>query len=91
MVAQVRAELTEAMGRRAAGDVRGALSRIRIAMERLALLAGELDAEEGMLMSAIARRFSQALGLGDQGTAKEAVKLMRHKAGDSKDDESLDW
>ncbi len=91
VVAQVRAELTEAMGRRMAGDVTGALSRIRIAMERLASLAGELDVEEGMLMRAIAHRFSQALGLGDTGTAKEAVKLMRRKAGDGKDDEPSDW
>jgi len=90
VVVQLRAELGQAVARRRAGDVSGALTLIRQAMERLASLAGALDAQEGAMMRAIAHRFSDALKLGDKGAAKEAVLTMRRNAGDTKDDEP-DW
>lgn len=91
VVAQVRAELGQAMARRKSGDVSGALKLIREAMERLAALGRELDVHEGAMMRAIAQRFSEALSQGDKGTAKEAVGLMRRKAGDTKNKEPSDW
>jgi hypothetical protein len=90
-VAELRIALEQAAARRGAGDVSGALTLIRQAMERLVSLAGELDPGEGMMMRAIAQRFSQALNLGDKGAAKEAVAAMRRKAGDTKDEDPADW
>ncbi|MGH7948789.1 MAG: hypothetical protein ACREQF_06170 [Candidatus Binataceae bacterium] len=91
VVAEVRAGLTEALRLRERGEVAGALSSIRRAMERLASLATELDAGEGLLMRAIAERFTQALDLGRKGDTKEAVNLMRRKAGDTKDEPNTEW
>jgi hypothetical protein len=91
VIADVRARLSEAAALRDNGDMGAALAKIRIAMERLASLGGELDAAEGALMAAIAARFSAALDLGDKGTAKEAVNFMRRKAGDPKDDPNTEW
>jgi hypothetical protein len=54
-------------------------------------LPGELDPEEGALMRMVAQRFTEALKLGDKGTAKEVVNLMRHKSGDPKDEDSSKW
>jgi hypothetical protein len=90
-VAELRTALEQAAARRSAGDLSGALTLIRQAMERLASLAGELDADEGMMMRAIAQRFSQALNLGDKGAAKEAIAVMRRRAGDTKDEDPADW
>jgi hypothetical protein len=91
VVAEVRARLIEAAASRDKGDVGGALNIIRDAMERLAALAGQLDPVEGAMMRAIAERFTQALTTGDRGTAKQTIDLMRHRAGDPKDDENPDW
>lgn len=93
VVAEVRAQLKEAASARERGDVPVALAIIGQAMERLASLAGGLDAAEGALMRAIAGSFAQALNAGDRGTAKQAVDIMRTKAGDSpKDpDSDSDW
>jgi hypothetical protein len=93
VVAEVRARLKEAASARARGDVPGALAIIGQAMERLAGLASGLDTAEGALMRAIAGSFAQALNTGDRGTAKQAVDMMRTKAGDSsKDpDSDADW
>lgn len=91
VIAEVRARLGEAAALRDKGDMGAALATIRIAMERLASLGGELDAAEGALMRAIAARFSAALDLGDKGSAKEAVNFMRRKAGDPKDDPNTEW
>ena len=91
VVAQVRARLIEAAASRDRGDIVGALDIIRHAMEQLASLAGQLDPTEGMMMRAIAERFTQALTAGDRGTAKQAVDVMRRRAGDKKDDENPDW
>jgi hypothetical protein len=90
-VAEVREQFEHAVQRRQSGDVSGALELIRQAMVRLANLGSELDANEGALMRAIADRFGEALALGDKGTAKEAVGLMRRRAGDPKDEEPADW
>jgi hypothetical protein len=93
VVEEVRSRLKEAVAARERGDVPGALAIIGQAMERLAALASSLDAAEGHLMRAIAGSFAQALGAGDKGGAKQAVNLMRTKAGDSpKDkDEDSEW
>jgi len=91
VVAEVRSRLIEAAASRDRGDTVGALDIIRIAMQRLAALAGQLDPVEGAMMRAIAERFTQALTAGDRGTAKQAIDLMRHRAGDPKDDENPDW
>jgi hypothetical protein len=93
VVAEVQTRLREAAAARERGDVPGALTIIAQAMERLATLAGSLDAAEGALMRAIAGSFAQALGAGDRGGARQAVDVMRSKAGDtSKDkDSKSDW
>jgi hypothetical protein len=93
VVAEVRSRLKEAASARQRGDVPGALAIIGQAMERLAGLASGLDAAEGALMRAIAGSFARALNAGDRGTAKQAVDMMRNKAGDSsKDpDSDSDW
>lgn len=91
VVAEVRSRLVEAAASREKGDVVGALDIIHRAMEQLASLAGQLDPDEGMMMSTIAQRFTRALTTGDRGAAKQAVDLMRHRAGDPEDDENSDW
>jgi hypothetical protein len=89
VIAEVRARLREAVSQHGSGDLPAALSTIRLAMQRLAALGGELDAEEGALMRLIAERFTQALSFGNKGTAKDVVNFMRRKAGDPKDED--DW
>ena len=83
VVAEVRVRLLEAASARERGDVPGALAIIGQAMERLAGLAGHLDAAEGAVMRAIAASFAQALGAGDTGAAKHTVEVMPSKAGDN--------
>jgi len=91
VVAELRSRLVEAAASREKGDVVGALDIIHRAMEQLASLAGQLDPNEGMMMRVIAERFTRALTTGDCGTAKQAVDLMRHRAGDPEDDENSGW
>ena len=91
VVAEVRSRLLEAAAARERGDVPGALAIIGQAMERLAGLASHLDAAEGAFMRAIAASFAQALSAGDKGTAKQAVGVMRGKAGDGSKDDEPDW
>jgi hypothetical protein len=91
VVAGVREALNQAAARRQAGDSNGAVTLIRKAMERLAVLGSEVDSEEGAMMRFIAERFGQALSSGDKGAAKEAVSIMRHKAGDPKDEPDRGW
>jgi hypothetical protein len=92
VVAEVRTRLLEAAAARERGDVPGALAIIGQAMERLAGLASHLDAAEGAVMRTIAASFAQALGAGDKGAAKQAVDVMRSKAGDnSKKEPDSDW
>jgi hypothetical protein len=91
VVAEVQARLREAAAARQGGDVPGALAIIGQAMERLAALAGSLDPSEGNMMRAIAASFAQALGAGDKGGAKQAVEVMRNKAGDGSTDKDPDW
>jgi hypothetical protein len=90
-IAEVRAGLRDAIASRERGDMPAAIAAIRIAMERLASLAGDLDPQEGAMMRFIAERFTAALGAGDKGDAKQVVDVMRHKAGDTKDDPKKDW
>jgi len=91
VVAEVRSRLVEAAASRDRGDLAGALDIIHRAMERLASLAAQLDPSEGMMMRVIAERFTHALTAGDKGSAKQAVDLMRHRAGDPEDDKNSDW
>jgi hypothetical protein len=89
-ITDVRDGLAQAAARRQAGDLNGALILIRQSMEKLAILGSELDAQDGAMMRFLAERFAQALNAGDKSAAKEAVSIMRHKAGDPKD-EAGDW
>ncbi len=91
VVAQVRAELQVAVASRERGDMAGTLEKIQRAMERLANLGAQLDPAEGAMMREISRIFMQSLNLGEKGAAKDVVNLMRHKAGDPKDDDRTDW
>ena len=91
VVAQVRAELQEAVASRERGDMAGTLEKIQRAMERLANLGSQLDPAEGAMMREISRIFMQSLNLGEKGAAKDVVNVMRHKAGDPKDDDRTDW
>jgi len=90
-VVELRQRLRAAVASRERGDLPGSLEQLRGAMDRLAAIAAELDPEEGALMRMVAQRFTEALKLGDKGTAKEAVNLMRHKSGDPKDEDSSKW
>jgi hypothetical protein len=91
VIAEVRTRLAEASALRSRGDADSALESIRLAMTRLAALAASLDPAEGALMMMIANRFAGALNLGDNGTAKETVNFIRHRAGDPKDDPDNEW
>jgi hypothetical protein len=91
VVAEVRGRLREAAAARERGDLPGALAIIGQAMQRLAALAGTLDATEGAFMRAIAGSFAQALGEGDKGAVKDTVEVIRRKAGDTSDDKDQDW
>jgi hypothetical protein len=90
-IVEVRAGLRDAMAARERGDMPGAISAIRRAMEKLAALGSVLDSSEGAMMRFIAERFTEALGAGNKGDAKTVVDVMRHKAGDTKDDDKKDW
>lgn len=90
-VAQVREELREAIASRERGDMAGTLEQIQRAMERLANLGSQLDPAEGAMMREISRIFMQSLNIGEKGAAKDVVNVMRHKAGDPKDDDRTDW
>jgi hypothetical protein len=91
IVGELRQRLRAAVACRERGDLPGSLEQLRGAMERLAAIAAELDPEEGALMRMVAQRFTEALKLGDKGTAKDAVNLMRHKSGDPKDEDDSKW
>jgi len=90
-VTELRQRLRAAVASRERGDLPASLEQLRGAMERLAAIASELDPGEGAMMRMVAQRFTEALKLGDKGTAKEAVNLMRHKSGDPKDEDSSKW
>jgi len=91
VVAQVREELREAVASRERGDMAGTLEKIQRAMERLANLGSEVDPAEGAMMREIAQIFMWSLNFGEKGAAKDVVNVMRHKAGDPKDDDRTDW
>ncbi len=91
VVAQVREELREAVASRERGDMAGTLEKIQRAMERLANLGSEVDPAEGAMMREIAQIFMRSLNFGEKGAAKDVVNVMRHKAGDPKDDDRTDW
>jgi hypothetical protein len=91
VVAQVREELREAVASRERGDMTGTLEKIQRAMERLANLGTEVDPAEGAMMREIAQIFMRSLNFGEKGAAKDVVNVMRHKAGDPKDDDRTDW
>lgn len=91
VIAAIREGLARAAAQRQAGDLEGAFALIRQAMERVAILGSEIDSEEGAMMRLMAERFGQAFSAGDKDVAKAAVNLMRHKAGDPKDDPDSGW
>jgi hypothetical protein len=91
VIAEVRTRLAAAAARQKKGDMPGAIALIRGAMERLASLAGTLDPAEAVLMRMLSEHFSNALSIGDKDAAKNAVDVMRHKAGDPKDEPNTDW
>jgi hypothetical protein len=91
VVAELRQRLHAAIASRERGDLPDSLEQLRGAMERLAAIAGGLDPDEGALMRMVAQRFTEALKLGDKGTAREAVNLMRHRSGDPKDEDDSKW
>ena len=91
VIAELRTRLAEAAARQRNGDTKGAVAIIRSAMERLASLASTLDPAEAMLMRMISEHFSNALRVGDKHAAKNAVNVMRHKAGDPKDEPDSEW
>jgi hypothetical protein len=91
VIAEVRTRLAEAAARQQNGDTPAAIDIIRSAMERLASLAGVLDPAEAMLMRMLSEHFSYALRSGDKAAAKNAVNIMRHKAGDPQDEPDSDW
>jgi len=91
VIAELRTRLAEAATRHQNGDTLGAVDIIRSAMERLASLASTLDPAEAMLMRVISEHFSNALRVGDKHAAKSAVNVMRHKAGDPKDEPNSEW
>lgn len=91
VVGEVRQLLSQAIASRQAGDSARMIDHIRAAMERLAQLAGQLDRDEGALMRAVAGRFAAALAAGDKGAAKQAVGVMRGKAGAAEGDDDSDW
>ncbi len=91
IVQEVGAGLREAIARRERGDMPGALAKIRRAMERLAALGSELDPAEGAMMREVAQVFMRSLSFGEKDPAKEAVNLMKRKAGGPKDEDRSDW
>lgn len=90
-VENVKDCLLQAVAARDRGDLHGAVEQIRAAMERLAALSGSLDEKEGLRMREISARFVAALGSGDRSAAKETLNIIRHKAGDPKDEDRNDW
>ena len=90
-IAEVKDRLIDAAVRYKSGDAPGAYALIRAAMQSLAALAVNLDPAEAALMRIISERFSTALTIGDKDAAKTAINVMRHKAGDPKDDPNTDW
>lgn len=91
VVVEIRTRLAAATARQKNGDTPGAISIIRDAMQQLASLAASLDPAEAMLMRMISEHFSNALRIGDKDTARSTVNIMRHKAGDPKDEPDSNW
>jgi len=90
-VAELRERLRAAAASRGRGDLPASLGQLRDAMDRLAAVASELDPGEGELMRMVARRFTEALRLGDKGAARDAVNLMRRRSGDPNDEDQYNW
>jgi hypothetical protein len=91
VIAEIRARLAEATARQKKGHTPEAIAIIRGAMERLASLATVLDPAEAMLMRMLSEHFSNALRIGDKDATKNAVNIMRHRAGDPKGEPNSDW
>jgi hypothetical protein len=91
VVAELRESLRGATALRQSGDLAGSLALLRSAMGRLTAMGCELDPAEGALMRMVAERFGQALEMGDKGTAKTTIKIMRQKAGDPNDEDNSSW
>jgi hypothetical protein len=81
VIEAVRADLIEAMALRDRGDLRGALLRIGAAMDRLASVAGRLDAGEATLMRAAVQAFRAALGRASESEAKRGAAIMFERSG----------
>jgi hypothetical protein len=91
VIAAMRDQLAAAAAKRQSGDSEEALALISRAMRNLVAVCSELDTSEGAMMRMVTDRFEQALAGGDKSSAKAAVAMMRHKAGDTKGDPHGDW
>ncbi len=81
VLASVREMLIAALAARDRGDVPGAIERIGNAMDRLTVLADQLDPAEAMLMRALAHNIRTALLRGDEAQAKHSAAVMLQKSG----------
>jgi hypothetical protein len=81
VIAEVRSALIAAMAARDRGDVPDAMARIGHGMDCLATLADRLDANEAVLMRALAQTFRAALLRGDEATVKRSTEVMFKKSG----------
>ncbi len=80
-VSAVRAGLMSALAARDRGDAPGAIQQISQAMDRLAVLADQLDPAEALLMRALVHRFRTALLRGDEDQIKQSTTTMFRKSG----------
>jgi hypothetical protein len=80
-VAAISATLIEAMAARDRGDAVAAVDHIGRAMDRLTVLADQLDPAEAVLMRALARTFRTALLRGDDPQVQQSTALMLQKSG----------
>jgi hypothetical protein len=81
VINEVRAALIAAMAARDRGDVPDAVARIGHGMDCLTALADRLDANEAVLMRALAQTFRSALLRGDETAVKQSTAVMFRKSG----------
>ncbi len=84
-VAAVSATLIEAMAARDRGDPVAAVDHIGRAMDRLSVLADQLDPAEAVLMRALARTFRTALLRGDDAQVQQSTGRMLERSGSRED------
>lgn len=80
-LAAIRSSLIEAVAARDRGDAQAAVGAIGKSMDRLSLLADDLDPAEGAMMRMVAQSFRTALLRGDYSHAKQTADVMMQKSG----------